>query len=90
HAASGVANVVAEREDGGVEVTSLVGPERSGGAPEFWTVRVPGTLWHEESHGILDPLADAWAARIARARPADPAAVCYGEWRQCVREHVVR
>jgi len=90
HAASGVANVVADGADGSVAVTSLFGPDRSGAAPDYWSVRVPGTLWHEEAHGITDPLADAWAARIERARPADAAAICYGEWRQCVREHVVR
>jgi len=90
HAASGVANVVADGRDGSVSVTSLFGPDRQGAAPEYWSVRVPGTLWHEEAHGIVDPLADAWAARIERARPADASAICYGEWRQCVREHVVR
>lgn len=90
HEASGVANVVADGADGSVAVTSLFGPERKSGAPEYWSVRVPGTLWHEEGHGIVDPLADAYAARIERARPADKEAICYGEWRQCVREHVVR
>ena len=90
HVASGVANVVAERDDGGVAVTSLFGPSREGSTPEYWSARVPGTLWHEEAHGITDPLAIAWAARIERARPADAGDVCYGEWRQCVREHVVR
>lgn len=90
HAASGVANVIADQDDGSVAVTSLFGPDRERGAPDFWSVRVPGTLWHEEAHGITDPLATAWTARIERARPADAAAVCYGEWRQCVREHVVR
>ncbi len=90
HAASGVANVIADQDDGTVSVTSLFGPDRSNGAPDFWSVRVPGTLWHEEAHGITDPLAVAYAARIERARPADTDAICYGEWRQCVREHVVR
>ena len=90
HSAGGVANVVASAADGTVEVSSLLGPARVGSVEEYWTARVPGTLWHEEAHAVLDPLADAWAERIERARPVDSSAICYGEWRQCVREHVVR
>lgn len=90
HSAAGVANVVTEGADGRVEIETLLGPLRRGPDADYWGPRVPGTLWHEEAHGILDPLADAWAGRIDRAAPADPAAVCYGGWRQCVREHVVR
>lgn len=90
HSAAGVANVVQESPDGSVSIVSLLGPERRGGAAVYWGRRTPGTLWHEEAHGVLDPLADAWGARIDRALPADASAVCYGAWRQCVREHVVR
>jgi tetratricopeptide (TPR) repeat protein len=90
HAAAGVANVIADQDDGTVIVKSLVGRDRAHGQPEFWNARVPGTLWHEEAHGITDPLALAWSARIERASPKDRTAICYGEWRQCVREHVVR
>lgn len=90
HTAGAIANVVKDLPDGGVEVDSLFGPDWSTGEPDFWTTRVPGTLWHEQGHGVLDPLADLWAARIERAKPADASAICYGAWRQCVREHVVR
>lgn len=88
HESVGVANVVADQDDGTVTVTSLFG--RDLGRPGFWNPHVPGTLWHEEAHGIADPLALAWSARIERAFPKDRAAICYDEWRQCVREHVVR
>ncbi|MDE2512363.1 MAG: DUF4932 domain-containing protein, partial [Elusimicrobia bacterium] len=90
HEAGGVANVVDDQPDGTVAVSSLLGPAVSASGDDYWTLRVPGTLWHEESHGVLDPLAVAWTERIERARPADAAAICYGDWRQCVREHVVR
>ena len=90
HAAGGIANVVRELPDGGVEISSLFGPDWLGRSPDFWTARVPGTVWHEQGHGALDPLADLWAAQIERAKPADAASICYGQWRQCVREHVVR
>jgi tetratricopeptide (TPR) repeat protein len=94
HAAGGVANVIQDRPDGRVRVESLFGPLRKGATADFWTVRVPGTLWHEEAHGVLDPLSTVWAARIERAKPADASAICYGhradQWNQCVREHVVR
>lgn len=87
HSTGAVANVVGERPDGGVDVQSLFGPERAGPALRFWTTRVPGTLWHEQAHGALDALSELFAAELDPAAPADP---CYGYWRQCVREHVVR
>ncbi|MEQ1919724.1 MAG: hypothetical protein ABL955_11040, partial [Elusimicrobiota bacterium] len=75
HTAGAIANVVKDLPDGGVEVDSLFGPDWSTGEPDFWTTRVPGTLWHEQGHGVLDPLADLWAARIERAKPADKSAI---------------
>lgn len=90
HTPGSIANAVIDRRDGGVEVDSLFGPDWTTGEPDFWTPRVPGTLWHEQAHGVADPLADLWAEPIARAKPADASAICYGQWRQCVREHVVR
>lgn len=91
-ATGGVANVVAVREDGTMEIASVIGPEMTENGLDFWSRRVPGTLWHEAAHGVLDGLGDLYAERIDRgsalhARIGWP---CYGAWNQCVKEHVVR
>lgn len=91
-ATGGVANVVAEREDGSMEIASVIGPELLESGFDFWSRRVPGTLWHESAHGVLDGLADLYADRIAEssALHAGIGWSCYGTWNQCVKEHVVR
>lgn len=91
-ATGGVANVVAEREDGTMEIASVIGPEPTRNGVEFWSRRVPGTLWHEAAHGVLDGLGDLYAERIDRgsALHARIGWSCYGTWNQCVKEHVVR
>lgn len=91
-ATGGVANVVAEREDGTMEISSVIGPELLESGFDFWSRRVPGTLWHESAHGVLDGLGDLYADRIARsaALHAPIGWSCYGTWNQCVKEHVVR
>lgn len=91
-ATGGVANVVAEREDGTMEISSVIGPELLESGFDFWSRRVPGTLWHESAHGVLDGLGDLYADRIARsaALHAPIGWSCYGAWNQCVKEHVVR
>ncbi len=91
-ATGGVANVVAVREDGTMEIASLIGPEMTENGLDFWSRRVPGTLWHEAAHGVLDGLGDLYADRIDRsaALHARIGWSCYGAWNQCVKEHVVR
>lgn len=91
-ATGGVANVVAERDDGTMEISSVIGPELMEAGFGFWSRRVPGTLWHESAHGVLDGLGDLYADRIARgdALHARIGWSCYGTWNQCVKEHVVR
>lgn len=91
-APGGVANVVAEREDGTMEISSVIGPEIKESGIDFWSQRVPGTLWHESAHGVLDGLGDLYAERIARSAGAHASIGwnCYGTWNQCVKEHVVR
>lgn len=92
HAAGGVANVVTPRPDGSVTVDSIVGPEIRGAGVSFVSRRVPATLWHELAHGVIDPLGDLYAPRIqtSSAAFAPIASHCYGDWRQCVKEHAVR
>lgn len=89
-------NHLQRRDDGSFVLYSVGGPGRgSDGAPDFSdpdALRLPHTFWHELSHGALDSLADRYGAQIERSaalwkklpRP------CYGDWRQCVREHLVR
>ncbi len=91
-APGGVANSVAELGDGRMDISSAIGPELREGDLDFWTARVPGTLWHESAHGVLDGLADIYADVIARDKQGaqDAGWDCYGQWRQCVREHLVR
>lgn len=93
HAAGGVANVVTPRQDGSVTVDSIIGAEPRGKTGvTFWSKRVPSILWHELAHGVVDPLGDLYSERIAlsSASFAPIAALCYGDWRQCVKEHAVR
>ncbi|MBI3554143.1 MAG: DUF4932 domain-containing protein [Elusimicrobia bacterium] len=93
-APGGMANNVAELDDGSMEITSVIGPAiSSGSSVDFWSSRVPGTLWHESGHGILDILGDLFAQDIALSSATLSRRYgwgCYGEWRQCVKEHVVR
>lgn len=92
HAPGGVANVVAELPDGTMEISSVIGPEVNDAGIDFWSRRVPGTLWHESAHGVLDGLGDLYADRIALSSAAYAGIGwdCYGNWNQCVKEHVVR
>lgn len=86
------ANLVEPLDDGTIEISSVFGPQI---APDpesdFWSVRTPGTLWHEAGHGIEDPLGDLFADSIAASSAAYRTSWgCYGDWPQCVKEEVVR
>ena len=85
-------NSIEPREDGVVEIESVFG--RQAGSEEgggFWSIRAPGLLWHETGHGIVDPLADVFADRVDASSAAYRSSWgCYGDWRQCVKEQVVR
>ncbi|PIR15443.1 MAG: hypothetical protein COV48_14345, partial [Elusimicrobia bacterium CG11_big_fil_rev_8_21_14_0_20_64_6] len=92
-ATGGVANGVSELEDGAMEIVSVIGPEiGETGEIDFWSRRVPGTLWHEASHGVLDGLGDLYADRISQSAALHDRIgwSCYGTWNQCVKEHIVR
>ena len=86
-------NDVMTREDGTYEVASLFGGSRPASGPFNWALDdVPPAVWHELAHAVLDAAADLHGDAIARSaalRGAIPGG-CYGEWRQCVKEHVVR
>lgn len=92
HSPGGVANNVDLLEDGSVAIASVMGPESTGSGIDFWTRRVPGVLWHEAGHGILDPLSTLYSKAVAHSSAAHSRMgwACYGSWNQCVREHVVR
>lgn len=91
-APGGVANAVSELEDGSMEISSVVGPNIQETGIDFWSERVPGTLWHESAHGVIDGLGDLYADKIAlsKANHAGIGWSCYGTWNQCVKEHFVR
>ena len=86
-------NNVMVRPDGGIAIASLFGSTRAAdGSLDFALQDVPPAVWHELAHGTLDALTDLNGERLARSaalRSAIPGG-CYGEWRQCVKEHVVR
>jgi hypothetical protein len=49
------------------------------------------TMWHELGHGLFDPYAEMFDPEIAAREPEGFAPQdCYGSWKQCVKEHVVR
>lgn len=88
----GVANVVADLADGSMEISSVMGPELRDDGIDFWSVRTPGTLWHESAHGVIDGLADIFAESIDRSAAVHAGIGwdCYSTWNQCVKEHFVR
>ena len=47
----------------------------------------PSLLWHELSHGTLDTIVDLYWREVEERR--DPAFDrCFGDWHQCVKEHL--
>lgn len=90
----GQANSVVFRDDGSYDIETIAGPDDARGAPlDFLTTEIPSTIWHELGHGLFDTLADLHSEEIA-ARAGLYAGIrqggCYGDWHQCVKEHVVR
>ena len=82
-------NVTSILKDGSMEISSVFGPDPRG---DFWSGRVPSTLWHEGAHGVIDGLSDLYADRLAvsSGAPTLMRPGCYGDWNQCAREHLVR
>jgi tetratricopeptide (TPR) repeat protein len=84
-----------ERPDaGGYWVVTAISPVSvSSAGPVFDWRPVMRDVWHEHSHGLMDPGEDALAPTIAAASglfEGKAAGDCYGSWRQCVREHVAQ
>ena len=79
---------------GGYWVVTAISPASvSTAGPVFDWRPVMRDVWHEHSHGIMDPAEDALAPVIEAASglfAGKAAAECYGSWRQCVREHVAQ
>ncbi len=89
----GSVNSVVEQEDGSLALFTIHGPvEDDASGVRFGTAELSGTLWHELSHGDLDPLAWIHHDQIARSEPLMKKLPfsCYGDWDQCVIEHLVR
>ena len=79
---------------GGYWVVTAISPVSvSSAGPVFDWRPVMRDVWHEHSHGIMDPAEDALASQIEAASglfTGRAEAECYGSWRQCVREHVAQ
>jgi tetratricopeptide (TPR) repeat protein len=79
---------------GGYWVVTVISPVSvSSAGPVFDWRPVMRDVWHEHSHGIMDPAEDALAPAIDAASglfAGKAAAECYGSWRQCVREHLAQ
>ena len=79
---------------GGYWVVTAISPVSvSSAGPVFDWRPVMRDVWHEHSHGLMDPAEDALAPAIDAASglfEGKAAAECYGSWRQCVREHVAQ
>lgn len=89
----GSGNSIVELEDGSYVIQTLFGPgDAATGKPVLWSENLEGAMWHELSHGVLDTLALIYQEEIERTRPLFKRLPfpCYGDWNQCVKEHVVR
>jgi hypothetical protein len=74
-------------------VTAISPVSVSTAGPVFDWRPVMRDVWHEHSHGILDPAEDALLPVVEASAglfTGKAAAECYGSWRQCVREHLAQ
>lgn len=89
----GPANDIVELDDGSYAIHTLFGPhDVVKGRPVFDIASIQSTMWHELSHGVLDTMALIYREDIERSKPLFKRLVfpCYGDWNQCVKEHMVR
>jgi hypothetical protein len=77
---------------------AFIGPVGvSDGLPDFGGLgRIGPLIWHEFSHTVVNPLAEAHGKRVAELEfgfepiQEDMAEQAYGDWRTVLNEHVVR
>lgn len=74
-------------------VTAISPVSVSTSGPVFDWQPVMRDVWHEHSHGLMDPAMDALEADLGASAglfTLAEASQCYGSWKQCVREHVAQ
>lgn len=74
------------RHEEAFSVLLVRGPRTDGG---FETEGLAAEVWHENAHGVLDPLLSPELAAGTPPKDIDLRA-CYGSWAQCVREHMAQ
>lgn len=91
--APAVANDVAKLPGGARRIATVLGPDARGRVSEEYPLRDLGPIvWHELSHALLDDSADEAKKTLEKSEAAYKRLTwsCYGDWRTCVKEHVVR
>lgn len=83
-----------ERDSAGriESILTVVGSRREGAGLVFSFLPLTWDIWHEQSHAQLDEELEAYPERGQRLREnLEPlAAICYEDWRQCLREHMAQ
>ncbi len=86
-------NAVIRLDDGSYVIKTIEGPEAGlGGTLDYGGDSFDQTAWHELSHGVVDILSDLSEEEIARSQPIKDQLPweCYNDWKQCVKENMVR
>lgn len=77
----------------GFHAVTVLGPARvAGGEPDFMYARQREQIRHELLHTLLDFELERHPDAVSRTQmlARGPAARCYGNWAQCVRENIVQ